>query len=87
MRKVCNCTKADNTGVVESSKSSSVMPAVHMQNFKSISVAEELIPHSQANNTQTMPTVYMYRQNYVHTFLIRAQILTHTNNMQLTCIL
>ena len=29
--------------VVESSNSSSVMPAVHMHNFESISVAEEII--------------------------------------------
>ena len=33
MRKVFNCAKADNICVVESSKSSSVMPTVHVHNF------------------------------------------------------
>ena len=35
--------KSDNICVVESSKSSSVMPAVHMHNFERISVAEIII--------------------------------------------
>ena len=35
--------KSDNICVVESSKSSSVMPAVHMHNFESISMAEIII--------------------------------------------
>ena len=41
--KVCKCAKSGNICVVESSKSSSVMPAVHTHNFDSISVAEEII--------------------------------------------
>ena len=43
MRKVCNCTNADNIYVADSSKSSSVMPAVHMHNFENVSVAEEIV--------------------------------------------
>ena len=56
--KVCKCEKSGNICVLESSKSSSVMPAVHTHNFESISVAEEII--------KTMPTVHMCKQNYVH---------------------
>ena len=42
--------KADNICVVESSKRSSVMPAEHMLNFESISVAEEIIHlHNHVN--------------------------------------
>ena len=41
-RKVCNCANAD-VCVVKSLKGSSVMPAVHMHNFESISAAEEII--------------------------------------------
>ena len=41
--KVCNCANADNIYVAESSKSSSVMPAVHIHNFENVSVAEEIV--------------------------------------------
>ena len=48
MRKVCSCAKGDFC-VVDSSKSYLVMPTVHMYNFESISVTEE-IKHLQNND-------------------------------------
>ena len=71
MRKVYNCAKPD-VCVVESLKGSSVMPAVHIYNFESIPAAEEII---------YIKPVYIYGQNFVHMFLVCAQILTH-----ITCI-
>ena len=71
MRKIYSCAHAD-VCVEESLKGSSVMPAVHINNFESISAAEEIIH---------IKPVYIYGQNFVHTFLVCAQSLTH-----ITCI-
>ena len=56
VRKVWNCAKADNIWVLRSSKSSSVIPAVYMLNFESVSVAEEIIDienHGNCLHVQT----------------------------------
>ena len=53
---LCNCAKADNICVVESSKSSSVMLPLHMHNFENIFVAEEMIclqNHANCLHVQT----------------------------------
>ena len=63
--------KVDNICVVESLKGSSVMPAVHIHNFDSI--AAEEIMH--------IKPVYIYREIYVHMFLVCAQIRTHITYM------
>ena len=64
MRKVYNCAKADNNCVVDFSQSFSVMHAVHMDNFESISMSEEIVhlkSHANCLHVQTELCAHILR--------------------------